>query len=145
MHYVKVKEVLFRRLSASTLYKLKVVAIAGKYKSLPSTITSNTSPKPPHTLIFVNADLYSISISWSPPLMLARGENVIEYHVRYFIMDFNGSVTIVGSQKIQSALKKTYIKITSLAQGEVYQFSVKVFIIFTFIFCLFCFIDVCLK
>ena len=59
-----------------------------------------------------------------------------EYHVRYSMMDTNGRSTIVGSEKIQSALKKNHIKIASLAQGEVYQFSVKVNHLFSGLFIL---------
>ena len=101
MRNIKKKEVSFERLTASKLYKVNIIAIAGKYESLPLTITTYASPKPPHSLIFVNADLYSISISWSPPPMLVPGENAIEYNVRYSMMDINGSSTIVGSEKIQ--------------------------------------------
>lgn len=127
MRDIKGKEISFERLTASKLYKVNIMAIAGEYESLPLTTTAYTSPKPPHSLIFVNADLFSISISWSPPPMLGPGENVIEYNVRYSLMDNNGSSAIVGSKKIQSALNKTNINITSLVQGEVYQFNVKVY------------------
>ena len=126
MKNVKAKEVSFGRLNSSTSYNINVVAIAGKYESIPSIITTYTSPKPPHTLVFVSAELHSVSISWSPPPMLATGEVVNEYFVKYSRMDMNGSRIIVGTQKIQSSLKTTNINVTSLAQGEVYQFSVKV-------------------
>ena len=99
MRDIKGKEISFERLTASKLYKVNIMAIAGEYESLPLTTTAYTSPKPPHSLIFVNADLFSISISWSPPPMLGPGENVIEYNVRYSVMDNNGSSAIVGSKK----------------------------------------------
>ena len=125
MKTVNGKEVTFGRLDASTLYKVEVVAIVGKYESLPTSMTSHTSPKPPHSLNFVNADLHSVAISWSPP-NFGTGEIVKENLVKYSIMDLNGSRVMAGTQKIQSALKKSHIKVESLAQGTIYQFSVKV-------------------
>lgn len=122
---MEVKEVLFGNLNPSTEYQIKIVAIASKFESLPTTMVGYTSPAPPHSVNLVKADLYTITFTWSQP-KIATGANVEEYFVRYIKMDNAGSEPIVGTQKIQSALKKTSVSITSLAQGTTYGFSIQI-------------------
>ena len=97
------------------------------HTSLPATLRGNTSPRAPH-LRLVKAGYNKVSIKWSAPHS-GNGEKVIEYLVKYQIMDVNGSSSVQGTGKIQSALTKTDIEITGLAMGILYGFSVKVSVV----------------
>ena len=130
---------LFLNLRPSTTYEVSVeaVVILNKvdkttnetkevvHKSLPTTLTSNTSPKPPHSLRLVEVGYSNVSFTWSVP-NTGNGERIVEYLVKYNTMDANGSRSVQGTEKIQSALRKTYFEITGLTMGFLYGFSVKV-------------------
>lgn len=66
-----------------------------------------------------------VSITWLPPTT-GIGESIKEYLVRLVTMDTNGSKVLSATEKVQSALEKTNIKITGLAMGFKYGISVKV-------------------
>ena len=130
---------LFLNLRPSTIYEVSVEAVVILdevdkttnetkeivHKSLPSTLISNTSPKPPHSLRLVKVGYSNVSFIWSAP-NIGNGEGIVEYLVKYNTMDTNGSRSVQGTEKIQSALTKTYFEITGLTMGVVYGFSVKV-------------------
>ena len=132
-------ESLFLNLRPSTTYEVSVEAVVILnevdkttnetkeivHKSLPTTLTSNTSPKPPHSLRLVKVGYSNVSFTWSAP-NTGNGERILEYLVKYNTMDTNGSKSVQGTEKIQSALTKTYFEITGLTMGVVYGFSVKV-------------------
>ena len=98
------------------------------YNSLPAFIKCHTSPKSPVSLRLVKVGYTDVSITWSPPPATGKGETIKEYLVRYVTMDTNGSNTVKGTEKIQSALAKTNINVTGLAMGSLYGFSVKVYV-----------------
>ena len=95
------------------------------HNSLPATLKVYTSPRAPHSLRLVKVSYSNASITWSAPLT-GNGEKIMEYLVKYQIMDVNGSSPVQGTEKIQSALTKTNIEITGLTMGILYGFSVKV-------------------
>ena len=95
------------------------------HKSLPTTLTCHTSSNPPHSLRLVKVGYSNVSFTWSAP-NTGNGEKIVEYLVRYNTMDTNGSRSIQGTEKILSALTKTYFEITGLTMGFLYGFSVKV-------------------
>ena len=130
---------LFLNLRPSTTYEVSVEAVVILnevdkttnetkeivHKSLPTTLTSHTSPKPPHSLRLVKVGYSNVSLAWSAP-NTGIGETIVEYLVKYNTMDTNGSRSVQGTEKIQSALTKTYFEITGLAMGFLYGVSVKV-------------------
>ena len=73
------------------------------HNSLPATLKVNTSPQAPHSLRLVKVSYSNASITWSAPL-IGNGEKIMEYLVKYQIMDVNGSSSVQGTEKIQSAL-----------------------------------------
>ena len=131
--------ILFLNLRPSTTYEVSVKAVVIinevdkttnetkeiVHKSLPTTLTCHTSPKPPHSLRLVKVGYSNVSFTWSAP-NTGNGENIVEYLVRYNLMDTNGRRSVQGTEKIQSALTKTYFEITGLTMGFLYGFSVKV-------------------
>ena len=133
----------FKNLYPSALYTIAVQAVvitnivdkttnisqAVVHNSLPASLSVKTSPRAPHSLRIVKVGYSNASITWSAPLT-GNGEKFIEYLVKYQIMDVNGSSTVQGTEKIQSALTKTDIEITGLTMGILYGFSVKVRTIF---------------
>ena len=130
---------LFLNLRPSTTYEVNVEAVVILdevdkttnetkeivHKSLPTTLTSHTSPKPPYSLRLVKVGYSNVSFTWSAP-NIGNGEGIVEYLVKYNTMDTNGSRSVQGTEKIESALTKTYFEITGLAMGFLYGFSVKV-------------------
>ena len=132
--------ILFLNLRPSTIYEVSVEAVVILnevdkttnetkemvfHKSLPTTLTCKTSSKSPHSLRLVKVGYSNVSFTWSAP-NTGNGERIVEYLVQYNTMDTNGSRSVQGTGKIQSALRKTYFEITGLAMGFLYGFSVKV-------------------
>ena len=130
---------LFLNLRPSTIYEVSVEAVVIinevdkttnetkeiVHKSPPSTLTCHTSPKPPHSLRLSKVGHSNLSFTWSAP-NTGNGERIVEYLVKYNTMDTNGSRSVQGTEKIQSALIKTGVEITGLTMGFLYGFSVKV-------------------
>ena len=132
-------KILFLNLRPSTIYEVSVEAVVilnevdktangtkeSVHKSLSTTLTCHTSSKPPHSLRLVKVGYSNVSFTWSAP-NIGNGEKIVEYLVRYNTMDTNGSRSIQGTEKILSALTKTYFETTGLTMGFLYGFSVKV-------------------
>ena len=93
---------LFLNLRPSTTYEVSVEAVVILnevdkttnetkeivHKSLPSTLTCHTSPKPPHSLRLVKVGYSNVSFTWSAP-NTGNGERIVEYLVKYNTMDTN--------------------------------------------------------
>ena len=130
---------IFKNLPASAQYEINVEAVVTidqidkvtnqtrkvSHNSLPASLTCHTSPKPPMSLRLVKVGYTDASITWTPP-NTGKTEVIKEYIVRCVTMDTNGSKVIIGTERVQSALKKTNINVTGLSMGYMYGFSVKV-------------------
>ena len=95
------------------------------HQSFPASINIYTSPNPPSSLRVGKVDLHSISITWVAP-KIAKGSTITEFLVKYVVLNNEGSSSITGTEKIQSAQKISSFLITDLAMGTLFGISVAV-------------------
>ena len=103
--------------------------------SLQSWLHVITKPNSPSTPNLVNISYHCAAINWKPPSKIAVGAIVLDYHVKYVMMNHFGNKTILGSEMVQESRNKTFINLRGLSQGTTYGISVQVIYFSTLYLC----------
>lgn len=139
------RNITFDALDPATIYNVSVQAVAdtqtyngtkGAKTVTPASakawFLSVTSPDSPSDPILVAVSYHSAKIVWTPPV-IAVGAVVKKYIVQYILLNNLGNKEISSNME-KSSGTNTSVFLTDLVQGSTYGISVKVAILFLFLY-----------